>query len=125
MKQPIAPEQNTMVVIQESCIDPLGTLIVYAPIDLHSITSVINGMGTATISLLPSGIIISENSGPIQQKSLLQKPGSLVTLVFQIQSSYETVTNQTDLDLVAVVSTLINSTVKKIKVAFGVADHLD
>lgn len=114
-----------MVVIQESCIDPLGTLIVYAPIDLHSITSVINGMDTATISLLPSGIIISENSCPIQQKSLPQKPGSLVTLVFQVQSSYETATNQTDLDLVAAVSTLLNSTVKKIKVAFGVADHLD
>ncbi|KAK3002744.1 hypothetical protein RJ639_006882 [Escallonia herrerae] len=124
MKQPFSPNGDSLLILQESCIDPSVALIVYAPVDLHSVTSAINGQDMAKIPLLPSGFIISDDGHPpdnyrASTSSGTTRPsGSLVTVALCSNGSSQQLT----MESVAAVHNLISSAVQNIKAALNCPD---
>ncbi|CAI9758119.1 unnamed protein product [Fraxinus pennsylvanica] len=122
--QPYAPKENKMLMLQESSIDSLGAIIIYAPLELQSITSAVNGEDTTIIPILPSGYIISSDGrldhkgiGASSSSNMSNSSGSLLTIAFQILVCYNALSEQQQMESVATVHSLISSTVQKIKVA--------
>lgn len=115
-----------MLMLQESSIDPLGSTMIYAPIDLPAIVSVVNGEDTTKIPILPSGFVISDdgraNKGIGASSSSSNYSGSLLTVAFQILVCHSTLTKQLNMESVATVHTLISSTIQKIKSALDYSD---
>ena len=50
-----------MLVLEETTIDEMGAFLVYAPIELQTITTIVNGDDTTKVPISPSSIIISIN----------------------------------------------------------------
>ncbi|KAL6959685.1 hypothetical protein U1Q18_039837 [Sarracenia purpurea var. burkii] len=128
--QPFVPNETNMLMLQESCADPLGSVIVYAPIDFPAIKSAISGQDSAHIPILPSGFVISGDGRPDRGTGAStstgnRRPpaacgggGSLLTVVFQILVCTLSHSKQLNMESVATVNTLVSSTVQKIKAAF-------
>ncbi|GER26426.1 homeobox-leucine zipper protein HDG1 [Striga asiatica] len=115
--------QNSMLILQETCIDSSGSLVVYAPVDIPAMHVVMNGGDSAYVALLPSGFSIapdgphedepSSDGGPPQA----HKPiGSLLTVAFQILVN-SLPTAKLTVESVETVNNLISCTVQKIKAA--------
>ncbi|EYU41404.1 hypothetical protein MIMGU_mgv1a0024752mg, partial [Erythranthe guttata] len=127
--QPFVPKENKMVVLQESSIDSLGAAIIYAPMDLKALLSVVNGDDATKIPILPSGFVISTDgrassrgTNGASTSSNTGSGGSLLTVAFQILICHSQLTTQLNMESVATVHTLISSTVKKIKAALHYYD---
>lgn len=120
--------QSSMLILQETCIDAAGALVVYAPVDIPAMHVVMNGGDSAYVALLPSGFSIvpdgpgsrgsstgsngpSCNGGPDQKIS-----GSLLTVAFQILVN-SLPTAKLTVESVETVNNLISCTVQKIKAA--------
>ncbi|KAF3684968.1 Homeobox-leucine zipper protein ANTHOCYANINLESS 2 [Capsicum annuum] len=122
--------QSSMLILQETCIDAAGALVVYAPVDIPAMHVVMNGGDSAYVALLPSGFSIvpdgpgsrgsstgncgsngppSCNGGPDQRIS-----GSLLTVAFQILVN-SLPTAKLTVESVETVNNLISCTVQKIK----------
>lgn len=120
MEQPFIPTESNMVMLQESCIDILGSMVVYAPIDIPSMNLAISGEDSSTIAILPSGFVIS---GDGRQRDIhgaststnTASVGSLLTVAFQILVSSPASSKDFNMESVATVNTLISSTVQRIK----------
>jgi len=56
MKQPFVPTENNMLILQESCIDPLGSLVIYAPIDMPAMNIATSGQDPSEIPIQPVGL---------------------------------------------------------------------
>lgn len=126
--------QNNMLILQESCLDSSGCLVVYCPVDLPSINIAMSGEDTSYIPLLPSGFTISPDGGrqdnfqigsgdgastssnvdPASRSS----SGSLVTVMFQILVS-NLPTARISPETVNTVNNLIGNTVHQIKAAMS------
>lgn len=129
-EQPFIPMEN-MLILQESCIDHLGSLIVYAPVDAPSINAAVSGKDSSIIPLLPSGFIIcgdnslnpSFNPDAVASSSVGQAmrmgSGSLLTVAFQILAASPSTDNQLNMGSIATINTLVSSTVQRIKVALS------
>ncbi|XP_038698045.1 homeobox-leucine zipper protein HDG11-like [Tripterygium wilfordii] len=122
--QPFIPTESNMMLFQESCIDPLGMMIVYAPIDFPSLSVAISGEDSSDISILPSGFVISRdghpdsgaaNAGAPTSSNSKRSPGSLLTVAFQILVSTPSSPTALNVESVATVNTLINSTIQRIQ----------
>ncbi|CAA0809376.1 Homeobox-leucine zipper protein HDG8 [Striga hermonthica] len=120
--QPFVPKENNMLLLQETSMDCLGAIIVYAPIDLPTVTSVINGdQDTVKVQILPSGYVISDDGRA--KKGGLKKSGSLLTVAFQVLACCDSIQKQqVNMESVATVHALISSTIQKIKVALDCPD---
>ncbi|XP_039048256.1 homeobox-leucine zipper protein ANTHOCYANINLESS 2-like [Hibiscus syriacus] len=119
--------QSSMLILQETCTDAAGSLVVYAPVDIPAMNLVMNGGDSAYVALLPSGFAvipdgpgsrgtvsdghISGNGGESQRVS-----GSLLTVAFQILVN-SLPTAKLTLESVETVNNLISCTVQKIKAA--------
>lgn len=121
--------QNNMLILQETCTDSSGSLVVYAPVDVQSMHVVMNGGDSAYVSLLPSGFAIlpdghsqpSSNTAqgsPNSQSSTVgsNSAGSLVTVAFQILVN-NLPTAKLTVESVETVSNLLSCTIQKIKSA--------
>ncbi|KAA8516004.1 hypothetical protein F0562_019183 [Nyssa sinensis] len=90
--------QSSMLILQETCIDAAGSLVVYAPVDIPAMHVVMNGGDSAYVALLPSGFAIVPD-GPGSRLPPSNGPtngaqsngvgpqrvsGSLLTVAFQI-----------------------------------------
>ncbi|KAL5995490.1 hypothetical protein ACLOJK_025552 [Asimina triloba] len=94
LKQAFNSSQNNMLILQESCTDPSGSLVVYAPVDLPAINIAMSGEDPSYIPLLPSGFTIlpdgrpdNSGAGPSTSSNLqgmARSSGSLITVAFQI-----------------------------------------
>jgi len=80
-----------MAIIQESCIDPLGSYVVYSPVNISEIKMATNGEDSATMSSFPSGIVISKDVQSIANASAwsggsgdTRTHSTLLTVAFQI-----------------------------------------
>ena len=83
-----------MVILQETCRDGSGALIVYAPVDIPAMQQVISGGDTDYVALLPSGFcILPDMATPIERREMLadypegppiSESGTLLTVAFQI-----------------------------------------
>ncbi|KAM0846476.1 hypothetical protein ACQ4PT_055635 [Festuca glaucescens] len=122
--------QNNMLILQETCTDPSGSLVVYAPVDVQSMHVVMGGGDSAYVSLLPSGFAIlpdghSNVVTPDPASQLGSSPdarggnnntGSLVTVAFQILVN-NLPTAKLTVESVDTVSNLLSCTIQKIKSA--------
>ncbi|XP_039061410.1 homeobox-leucine zipper protein ANTHOCYANINLESS 2-like [Hibiscus syriacus] len=116
--------QNSMLILQETCIDAAGSLVVYAPVDIPAMHVVMNGGDSAYVALLPSGFAIFPD-GPGSPGTISngggnegspRVGGSLLTVAFQILVN-SLPTEKLTVDSVETVNNLISCTVQKIKAA--------
>ncbi|KAK4351286.1 hypothetical protein RND71_030599 [Anisodus tanguticus] len=117
--QPDVPKEKNMLVLQETNIDSMGAFIIYAPIDLPTVTSIINGEDTTKIPILPSGFIISPDGRlAVDRDSTGNTPnGSILTVAFQILiCANNSVSQLQQMEAVANVNVLLSSTVLKTEI---------
>ncbi|GMH00540.1 hypothetical protein Nepgr_002379 [Nepenthes gracilis] len=117
--------QSSMLILQETCTDASGSLVVYAPVDIPAMHVVMNGGDSAYVALLPSGFAIVPDgpgpSGPIHKAGVgpsgsQRACGSLLTVAFQILVNSLPSAKLT-VESVETVNNLISCTVQKIKAA--------
>ncbi|XAR73609.1 hypothetical protein NMG60_11007634 [Bertholletia excelsa] len=129
--QPSVLNDGSMLILQESCKDPLGSLVIYAPIDFATIKSAITSGASSEAAILPSGFIISTDgrSNPSAARgastsSSSSKPrgGSLLTVVFQILVCSPSHSQQLSMESLNTVNDLVNSTLRKVKAALDCSD---
>ncbi|KAF8413120.1 hypothetical protein HHK36_001096 [Tetracentron sinense] len=121
--------QSSMLILQETCIDAAGSLVVYAPVDIPAMHVVMNGGDSAYVALLPSGFAIvpdgpgsrgpNNNNGSNNNNVNGSSPrvgGSLLTVAFQILVN-SLPTAKLTVESVETVNNLISCTVQKIKAA--------
>eukprot|EP00253_Pinus_taeda_P013766 PITA_13766 len=88
-------ETSSMLIQQETCTDALGSLVVYAPVDIPAMHVVVSGGDPAYVALLPSGFAILPDGPECRALALnptgkgvgvniLHVGGSLLTVAFQI-----------------------------------------
>ncbi|OIT01429.1 PREDICTED: homeobox-leucine zipper protein HDG11-like [Nicotiana attenuata] len=124
--------QNNMLILQESCIDSSGSLVIYSPVDLPSINVAMSGEDTTYIPLLPSGFTISPDGRQGQRSNEAscsstnngtmgdnRSEGSLVTVVFQILVSSLSSSAKMSPESVNTVNNLIGNTIHQIKAALN------
>ncbi|GAB4855309.1 hypothetical protein Ancab_023928 [Ancistrocladus abbreviatus] len=120
--QPFNPSEE-MLILQESLVDPLGSMIIFAPMDAPSMNAAATGMDSSTIPILPSGFIISTDGHPVQvaaattSTSAPRSGGSLLTVSFNILASTTSSAKDVSMETVATVKGLISCTVQNIKSA--------
>lgn len=123
--------QSSMLILQETCIDAAGSLVVYAPVDIPAMHVVMNGGDSAYVALLPSGFAIVPDGpgsrGPLNNNHNNNGPtsngghrvsGSLLTVAFQILVN-SLPTAKLTVESVETVNNLISCTVQKIKAALN------
>ncbi|GLJ12410.1 hypothetical protein SUGI_0190380 [Cryptomeria japonica] len=127
--------QNVELILQESCTDAWGSVIVYAPVDVLSLNTAMSGEDPSYIPLLPCGFAILPDS-PGSNRSLvplssfheiagtannngLDSPstgGSLVTAAFQMIGSNLSAA-KVQLEAASTMNNFICTTVQQIKAA--------
>lgn len=109
-------DQSSMLILQETCIDAAGSLVVYAPVDIPAMNVVMNGGDSAYVALLPSGFaIVPDGPGPSGNGGSGHRAGgSLLTVAFQILVN-SLPTAKLTVESVETVNNLISCTVQKIK----------
>ncbi|XP_073009229.1 homeobox-leucine zipper protein ROC2-like [Typha latifolia] len=111
--------QSNMLILQESCTDPTGSYVIYAPVDVVAMNVVLNGGDPDYVALLPSGFAILPDGPPGVQGGGIGEVGtggSLLTVAFQILVD-SVPTAKLSLGSVATVNSLIACTVERIKAA--------
>lgn len=127
--QAMNENQSSMLILQETCIDAAGSLVVYAPVDIPAMHVVMNGGDSAYVALLPSGFAIVPDgpgsrgspttNGPTNNNAgagAQRVGGSLLTVAFQILVN-SLPTAKLTVESVETVNNLISCTVQKIKAA--------
>lgn len=125
--------QSSMLILQETCIDAAGSLVVYAPVDIPAMHVVMNGGDSAYVALLPSGFAIVPDgpgsrggggggaaagnpNGHAGDGGPPRVGGSLLTVAFQILVN-SLPTAKLTVESVETVNNLISCTIQKIKAA--------
>jgi homeobox-leucine zipper protein len=113
-----------MLILQESCTDVSGSLVIYAPVDIPAMHLVLQGGDPAYVALLPSGFAILPD-GPENRRTLAdsgmftgpespRRTGALLTVAFQILVS-SVPSAKLNAESVTTVNNLISCTVQRIK----------
>ncbi|XP_050219867.1 homeobox-leucine zipper protein HDG11 [Mercurialis annua] len=119
--------QNNMLILQESCIDSSGSLVVYCPVDLAGINIAMSGEDPCYIPLLPSGFTITPDGRAdtgdraSTSSNTHGSTGSVITVSFQILVS-SLPSAKLNLESVTTVNNLIGTTVQQIKAAMNCPD---
>ncbi|KAJ4872583.1 Homeobox-leucine zipper protein HDG12 [Raphanus sativus] len=84
--------KNNMLILQVSCIDSSGSLVVYTPVDLPALNMAMSGQDTSYIPILPSGFAVLPDGNRNNQLAEIKAEGggsggSLITVGFQIMVS--------------------------------------
>ncbi|CAA6663357.1 unnamed protein product [Spirodela intermedia] len=114
--------QSSMLILQETCTDAAGSLVVYAPVDTPAMHLVMNGGDSSCVALLPSGFAIMPDGRADGQRRIGgagEGPGgggSLLTVAFQILVNSLPAAKLT-VESAETVNNLISCTIKKIKAA--------
>ncbi|XP_027775442.1 homeobox-leucine zipper protein HDG8-like [Solanum pennellii] len=115
-----------MLVLEETSIDEMGAFLVYAPIDLRAITSIVNGGDATKVPILPSGIIISPDGrlSLNRDNTANAQNGSILTMTFQIMicGNNNPTSRQQKMEVVGSVHGVLSATILRIKEALGCSD---
>ncbi|XP_047333565.1 homeobox-leucine zipper protein HDG11-like [Impatiens glandulifera] len=126
--KPHVESTNNLLVIQETLVDPLGAVIAYAPIDREDFVGELYGSWSKPV--LVSGFIISKDGNPECMRinnggastSRNVAPafpnGSLITTAFQVMSYSRDI----NMEFMNILTSIISSTVDRIKLAFNCPD---
>ncbi|KAL1810663.1 hypothetical protein ACET3Z_020728 [Daucus carota] len=115
--------QNNMLILQESCIDSSGALVVYCPVDLPAITIAMSSEDSSFIPVLSSGFAILPDAGKKLGAGEMAV-GSIVTVVVQIIVSNLT-SGKLSQESVNTVNNLVGNTIQHIKAALNCSPCLD
>ncbi|KAE8663269.1 Homeobox-leucine zipper protein HDG1 [Hibiscus syriacus] len=125
--------KNSMLILQETWSDACGAFVVYAPVDISSMSAAMNGGDSAYVALLPSGFAIlpsmspsyhggqSDSNGPSVKPEIdgSTSGGCLLTVGFQILVN-NVPTAKLTMESVETVNNLIACTIQKIKASLTV-----
>ncbi|KAF7085103.1 hypothetical protein CFC21_088588 [Triticum aestivum] len=114
----MSANQSSMLILQETCTDASGSIVVYAPVDIPAMQLVMNGGDSTYVALLPSGFAILPDGPSIGSEH--KTGGSLLTVAFQILVNSQPTAKLT-VESVETVNNLISCTIKKIKTALQCA----
>lgn len=114
-----------MLILQESCVDSSGSLVVYCPVDLPAINMAMSGEDPSYFPLLPSGFTISPDGREVVDGASTSSTGgggtssgSLITVVFQILVS-NLPSARLSPESVTTINNLIGNTIHQIKAALN------
>lgn len=115
------------MIIQDSFIDALGGMVVYAPVDLSTAHAAVSGnVNPSDIPILPSGFVISRDGRPSATAELdggCDNCKTLLTVAFQILVTGPTIYEELQMDKwTTSVDTLISSTITKVKAMLNCHD---
>lgn len=136
-------EKHT-IILQEAHTDCLGSMIVYAPMDMPLLNLCVRGTDTRILPILPAGLVISSDGhrrlpGPLSAgessgsssscgsngvSSMPFSDGCLLTMTFQVMICKDdpNSVNNLNVDTVVTINSLITSTIRNIKMALNCAD---
>ncbi|OEL28213.1 Homeobox-leucine zipper protein ROC5 [Dichanthelium oligosanthes] len=114
-QMPTNTHLNSILILQETCTDKSGAMVVYAPVDFPAMQLVMGGGDSTYVALLPSGFAILP-CGPSTCGVGHKTSGSLLTVAFQILVNTQPTAKLTT-ESVDTVYNLISCTIEKIKVA--------
>ncbi|KAK8608450.1 hypothetical protein V6N13_023873 [Hibiscus sabdariffa] len=122
-------ENNTMWMLQDSCTNAFESMVVFAPVDITGMQSVITGCDSSNIATLPSGFSILPDrleSRPSlitsrHKKSIDVEGGSLLTIAFQILTNNSPSAKLT-MESIESVNTLVSGTLRNIKTSLQCED---
>ncbi|CAL9088566.1 unnamed protein product [Musa acuminata var. zebrina] len=112
----VSADHNSMLILQETCTDSSGSVVVYAPVDVPAMHLVMSGGDSTYVALLPSGFAILPDGRGSGAGVTHKAGGSLLTVGFQILVNNQ-LTAKLTVESVETVSNLISCTVEKIKAA--------
>jgi homeobox-leucine zipper protein len=125
--QGLNSNQNSRLILQESCTDVSGSLVVYSPIDLPAANVVMSGEDPSAIPLLPSGFAILPDGRPGAagsaggaSSSVAPPAGCVVTVAFQIIVS-SLPSSRLSAESVSTINNLVTTTVQQIRAALNCA----
>ncbi|KAM7255608.1 hypothetical protein ACFE04_008506 [Oxalis oulophora] len=126
--QTMKSKDNSMWVLQDSYTNPYESMVVFAPVDITGMQSVITGCDSGNLGILPSGFSILPDgldSRPLvitsRQEEKSTEGGSLLTIAFQILTNSAPSANLT-VESVESVNTLISCTLRNIKTSLQCED---
>lgn len=86
--------EDSVVIMQECFIEPLGSYVVFSPVNVPQLKMFLDGHDSSMVSLIPSGFFISEESHSLLNdettssgsngKGGVKTRGSLLTVALQI-----------------------------------------
>ncbi|XVF24972.1 hypothetical protein REPUB_Repub13aG0173200 [Reevesia pubescens] len=127
--QTMKSKENSIWVLQDSCTNAFESMVVFAPVDITGMQSVITGCDSSNMAILPSGFSILPDgveSRPLvitsrHEKSNDTEGGSLLTIAFQIVTN-SSPTAKLTMESVESVNTLISCTLQNIKTSLQCDD---
>ncbi|RID41894.1 hypothetical protein BRARA_J01818 [Brassica rapa] len=120
LKPSSATENGALMIIQDSFIDALGGMVVYAPVDLRTAHAAFLGnVDPSSIPILPSGFVISRDGRPPSAAELdggLDNCKTLLTVAFQILVTGPAMFEEDQMnEWTTKVHTLLSSTIRRVK----------
>ncbi|EEF46443.1 homeobox protein, putative [Ricinus communis] len=126
--QTMKSNENNMWVLQDCCTNAYESIVVYAPVDINGMQSVITGCDSSSTAILPSGFAILPDG--LETRALVitsrreekrTEGGSLLTVAFQILTNTSPTAKLT-MESVESVNTLISCTLRNIKTSLQCED---
>ncbi|KAM0838585.1 hypothetical protein ACQ4PT_060875 [Festuca glaucescens] len=115
-------QDSSILILQETCTDASGSMVVYAPVDIPAMRLLMDGGGDSrSVGLLPSGFVVLP-AGPSISGDEHKACGSLLTVAFQILVNSSQPTGKLTMESVQTVKTLISCTINRIKTALQCND---
>ena len=115
--------RKSVRILQDCCTNAFESTVVYAPVDISSMQSAMQGCDTSDIAILPSGFSILPDG--VESRPLLissrsedksTEGGSLLTIAFQILTT-NSPTENLSMESFESVNTLVSCTLQNIKTA--------
>lgn len=117
-----------MLIVQETFVEPLGCIVVYAPVDTPAVSAMTSEEEqVAEVPMLPSGFVVTGDSA--WDCSLVNvgggdrgnnySGGSILTVAFQILASTNTAIRHLNMESVATVNNLVKTTLNAIKASLN------
>jgi homeobox-leucine zipper protein len=126
--QTMKSKENSMWILQDSCTNAYESMVVYAPVDITGMQSVMTGCDASSIAVLPSGFSILPDGLESRPLVITSRPeekstegGSLLTISFQILTNTSP-TAKLSMESVESVNTLISCTLRNIKTSLQCED---
>ncbi|CAN6441641.1 unnamed protein product [Victoria cruziana] len=119
---------TAMWILQDTCTNAYESMLVYAPVDITGMQSVMNGCDSSSLAILPSGFSILPDGLENRPLVITSKPnekasegGSLLTMAFQILANTSPTAKLT-MESMETVNTLISCTLQNIRTSLDCED---
>ncbi|GKV27039.1 hypothetical protein SLEP1_g36246 [Rubroshorea leprosula] len=126
--QTMKSKENSTWVLQDTCTNAYESMVVFAPVDISGMQSVITGCDSSNIAVLPSGFSILPDgleSRPLvitsRQEEKSTEGGSLLTVAIQILTN-SSPTAKLTMESVESINTLTSCTLRNIKTSLQCED---